>query len=395
MKANIKNLAINGGQPAFSEVLHVNKPRTGDREKFLNLTNTILNSGIYTNNGRLVIELEEKLANFLNVKHCLLTTNGTLAMSLLIQALGLKREVILPSFNFISTAHTLMWQGIKPIFCDIDPMTWNIDPDCCEKLITDQTTAIIATHTWGRSCNIERLESIALKNNIKLIFDAAHAFGSTYQGASIGGFGDAEVFSFHATKFFHTFEGGAVTTNNSNLAEKLMQMRNFGFAGYDEVVSLGTNAKMTEICAAMGLSNLSSVDDRIYENEELYQTYYENLFDVTGISVIKYDDSDKYNHQYIVIEINQDEIGLSRDQIMKILHAENILVRRYFYPGNHKMEPYNSLYPSVDNRLANTNKASKGVLVLPSGGGIDKSQIRTICSLLKYIVASAVDLQNL
>jgi len=383
-----------GGKPAFSKKLHVNLPIIGNREVFLSHVNSMLDSIQFTNNGLLVQELSKKLAEYLQVKHCVLTNNGTSAMSLLIKALELSGEVILPSFTFISTAHTLNWQGITPVFSDIDPKSWNIDCDHCESLITNNTTAIIATHLWGRSCNIERLKDIAERHKIHLLFDAAHAFGCSSKGEMIGRFGSAEVFSFHATKVFQTFEGGAITTNDSVLAERLEEMRNFGFTGFDQVSRLGTNAKMTEVCAAMGLSNIGSIEHLIHANRNVYQSYQNCLKNFAGIKLLEYDPLESNNYHYIVLEVDEERIGLSRDELLKILHNENIIARRYFYPGNHKMEPYNSLYPEVDFDLPVTNSIASKVLLLPGGSGVSEAQITKICSLLDMILKNPETLRR-
>src|SRR6185369_3387994 len=204
---------------------------------------------------------EQRVAKMLGVRHCIAMCNATVALEITIRALGLTGEVLVPSFTFIATAHALQWQQIIPVFCDVDPETHCLNPRSVEKMITPRTTGIIGVHLWGRGCDIGSLSEIARSNGLKLLFDAAHAFGCSYEGRMIGGFGDAEVFSFHATKFFNTFEGGAVTTNDDDLAEKIRLMKNFGFAGYDQVIYLGTNGKMSEVSAAMGLTSLESLDD--------------------------------------------------------------------------------------------------------------------------------------
>jgi dTDP-4-amino-4,6-dideoxygalactose transaminase len=386
---NLNSLAIMGGQPSFSEKLHVNLPIIGNREVFLKHVNSLLERVQLTNNGILVQELSKKLAEFLHVKHCVLTNNGTSAMSLLIKALDLHGEVILPSFTFISTAHTLLWQGITPIFCDIDPKTWNIDCSHCESLITNKTTAIVATHLWGRHCNIEQLQDIAEKHKIHILFDSAHAFGCTSKGEMIGQFGTAEVFSFHATKVFQTFEGGAITTNDSELAQKLEEMRNFGFTGFDKVNRLGINSKMPEICAAMGLANLDSIKNILQTNKNVYENFQTYLKNLDGIKLLEYDPSESNNYHYIVLEVDEEKIGLTRDEILEILQKENIIARRYFYPGNHKMEPYNSMYPEVDAKLPNTNSIASKVLLLPGGNGISEEEIKKISSLLELILKNS------
>jgi len=382
---NLYSLAIMGGKPAFSEKLHVNLPNIGNRKSFMNHVNLMLDKRQFTNNGLLVQELSKKISEYLGVKHCVLTNNGTGAMSLLIKALGLNGEVILPSFTFISTAHSLFWQGIKPIFSEIDQKSWNIDCEHCESLITEKTTAIIATHLWGRGCDVQRLNQIAKRHNIHIIFDAAHAFGCTANNKIIGSFGTAEVFSFHATKIFHTFEGGAITTNDSILAKKLDEMRNFGFIGMDQISRLGTNAKMPEVCAAMGLSNIESIKKIILGNKTVYEQYQKHLKQLKGIELLEYDPLESNNYQYIVLKVDKKIIGLSRDELLQILHKENIIARRYFYPGNHKMEPYNSTYPDVE--LPITDSIASKVLLLPGGkDGVSEDSIAKICSTLNLIL---------
>jgi len=387
-KISFHDLAICGGAPSFSKKLHVNRPNLGNQGIFLRHLDAILNSRQFSNNGPLLMELEQRLANFLSVKHCVVTNNGTTALALAMKALDLHGEVIIPSFSFISTAHTLLWQGIDPVFCDIDPTTWNIDPSHCESLITNKTTAIIATHLWGRSCEVSRLEDIARHRNLHLLFDAAHSFGCEYQGKKIGRFGDAEVFSFHATKVFHTFEGGALTTDNTALADNVRSIRNFGFTGYDQVEMLGTNAKMPEVCAAMGLTNLQSIDKFIAGNRQNYELYQQELNGINGLRLIHYDAGIRHNYQYIVLEVDED-IGLTRNQLMNILHAEQVMARRYFYPGNHRMQPYWSRYPQAGSVLPNTNLISQRVLLLPGGTGVTEDQIIEICAILRLAVSNA------
>jgi len=301
-KKKLSDLAILGGVPAFQEPLHVGRPNIGNRGKFLQYINNMLDKNWLTNNGPYVQELEQRIANFLGVKHCVAICNGTIALNIAIKALELKGKVIVPSFTFIATAHVLQWQGITPVFCDIAPRTHCIAPSCVEKLITPEVTGIIGVHLWGKPCDIEALTEIAQKHNLKLLFDAAHAFGCSYKGIMIGNFGNAEVFSFHATKFFNTFEGGAVVTNDDDFAYKVRLMRNFGFVGYDNVICLGTNGKMNEVCAAMGLINLENIDKFIEINYRNYKCYQRELEDIEGVRLLPYDEKEKCNFQYIVLE---------------------------------------------------------------------------------------------
>ena len=250
------DLALNGAEPAFGEPIHVGRPNIGNREAFIKLTNEIFDCRWLSNNGPLVEQLEKRIAEVLGIEHCIAMCNGTVALEIAIRAVELRGEVIVPSYTFIATAHALSWQGITPVFADIDPITHTLDPVAVRRMITPRTTGILATHLWGTPCDIDGLQAIADEYGLKLVFDAAHAFMSGHSNKMIGGFGQAEVFSFHATKFFNTFEGGAVTTNDDDLANTMRLMRNFGFAGLDNVIHPGTNGKMTEICAAMGLVNL-------------------------------------------------------------------------------------------------------------------------------------------
>ncbi len=393
-KTNTNELAFFGGTPAFSEFLHVGRPNIGDRERFLTRVNDMFNRRWLSNDGPFAQELERKIAVLLGVKHCLVMCNATVALEITARALKLKGEVILPSFTFIATAHSLQWQEITPVFCDIDPLTHNIDPKKIENLITPRTTGILGVHVWGRACEIEKLSVLAHKHDLRLMFDAAHAFGCTHQGRMIGGFGDAEVFSFHATKFFNTFEGGAVTTDDDALAEQIRGMRNFGFAGLDNVISIGTNGKMSEVSAAMGLSSLESMGEFIETNHNNYLAYSRGLGGLPGIRLINYDDKEKNNYQYVVMEIEEKDAGLNRDLLVKILTAENILVRRYFYPGCHQMEPYRSYYPNAGLVLLNTEELTLKTMQLPTGTAVGEKEIIHICELIRFIFANEAEIRD-
>ncbi len=389
MKHKAENLAILGGPKAFDERLHIGRPEVGDRDRMVQLFNEVLDRRRLTNRGPLVQELEARLAEMLEVKHVIVTCNGTLALEITERALGLEGEVIVPSFTFVATPHSLRWQGITPVFCDIDPQTHNIDPSRVEALITPRTTGILGVHLWGRPCDVESLEAIADRHGLKLLFDAAHAFGCSHQGRMIGGFGEAEVFSFQATKFFNTLEGGAVATNDDALATRVCRMKDFGFAGVDTVVSVGTNAKMSEISAAMGLGGLDSLDRVLDANRVNFETYRRHLASIPGVVLIDYDTQERNNFQYIVIEVDSDQTGLTRDQLITVLHAENIRARRYFWPGCHRMEPYASEQPDAGERLPGTEAVAAGVITLPTGTTVDSSAIKIICSVLRCAIENS------
>lgn len=280
-----QDLAINGAAPAFEQLLHVGRPNIGNKEAFLLLADDILERRWLSNNGPLVQKLEQRIADYQGVKHCVAMCNGTIALEIAIRALGLTGEVIIPSFTFIATAHALSWQEITPVFADIDPETHTLDPKSVRRMLTPRTSGIIGVHLWGRGAKADELQTIADAHNLKLMFDAAHAFGCSYKGTKIGNFGSCEVFSFHATKFFNTLEGGAVVTNDDALANTMRLMRNFGFAGLDNVIHPGTNGKMIEMSAAMGLVNLDSIDTMVEENRRCYNIYRKELADLSLIHI--------------------------------------------------------------------------------------------------------------
>jgi dTDP-4-amino-4,6-dideoxygalactose transaminase len=383
-KQTIDDLAFFGGRPAFEEPLHVGRPNIGNRQKFSTRVDDILDRKWLTNDGPYVIEFEKRLAELTGVKHCIAMCNATIALEIAIRALDLKGEVILPSFTFVATAHVLQWQDITPVFCDIDPQTHTIDPSKVEALITPKTTGILAVNLWGWHCDIAALEDIARRRELKLLFDSAHALGCSYKDRMIGGFGDAEVFSFHATKFVNSLEGGAVVTNDDELARKIKLMRNFGFVAYDHVASIGTNGKMSEVSAAMGLTNLESIDDFIAVNRRNHEQYAEELAGLEGITVLFNKDQERCNYQYFVLEIDAEQIIVTRDELMKILYHENILARRYFYPGCHRMAPYNSSLSGLS--LPETERIAERVLSLPTGTSVSPADIGTICGVIRMVV---------
>lgn len=376
------DLAIPGAPPAFLQPLHVGQPNITNRDKFLAGVARVLDNHWLTNNGPLVQEFEQRVAGLLGVKHCIAMCNGTIALEIAIRALGLTGEVIVPSWTFVATAHALYWQGITPVFADIDPATHNLDPVAVRRMITPRTSGIIGVHLWGRAAPVDELQAIANEHGLKLMFDAAHAFGSSYRGQSIGQFGACEVFSFHATKSFNTMEGGAITTNDDDLAETMRLMRNFGFKGYDNVIHPGTNGKMIEVCAAMGLANLDGFDELVEANRRNHAAYKQALADIPGISVLDYASVERNNHHYIVLEVG-DECPVSRDDIIAALHAENVLARKYFWPGCHGMQPYRDLFPHAGLMLPNTIAVAKRVVVLPN---VDQESIRLISKIIAHTV---------
>ncbi len=369
---------------SFPNPLYVGRPNIGDRQSLARRIEQMLDRRWLSNDGPLVREFEAAIASYVGVKHCIAVCNATVGLEIVSRALGLRGDVIDPAYTFVATAHAFRWQEIRPVFADIIFGSHNVDPKCIEHRITNNTTAIVATHVWGRPCDTDMIEAIAAKHGLPVIYDAAHAFGCSHQGRTIGGFGSCEVFSFHATKFLNSFEGGAVTTNDDALAEKLRLMRNFGFQGFDNVIHLGINGKMSEVHAAMGLTNLEAIDELINVNQRNYQAYRHGLENLPGIALIDYDLRERNNYQYIVIEVDPDVCPRPRDEIVAYLHTQNVIARKYFWPGVHRMEPYRSEQPETS--LPQTDRIGARVVVLPTGQSMSVECVAGVCELISNLL---------
>lgn len=368
--------------------LHVGRPAIGNRRRFFERLEQIFDNAWLTNNGPFVQEFEQRLAERLRVKHCMVVNNGTVGLELAIRATAMRGEVIVPSFTFIATVHALQWQEIQPVFCDIDPVTYCLDPAKVISLVNERTSGIIGVHVYGRPCDVAALEKIASDHELRLIFDAAHAFGCTYRQKPLGNFGDCEVFSFHATKVLNAFEGGAITTNSDDLAQKIRLMRNFGFAGEDNVIYLGTNGKMCEVSAAMGLTNLEDFELFVRTNQNNWEAYARGLHGIPGIRLITYDEAEQNNFHYVIIEVDSRFCGITRDELKNVLSQHNVLARRYFYPGCHRMEPYRTLMPDAGRNLTVTEAFCERVLALPNGSQLNAEGIETICGLIRDAIVT-------
>lgn len=386
MTEKLADLAIFGGVPAFCSPLLIGKPNLGSRTRFDEYLDGVFDRDWLTNDGPLQRELEGRIAELIGVRNVVAVANGTLALTLLMQAEEIEGEVILPSYTAIATPHAIYSPLIQPVFCDIDPATHNLDPRQVEKLVTSRTRAILGVHLWGRPCPVAELEQIAGVHGLKLYFDAAHAFACSYRGRMVGGFGVAETFSFHATKFFNTFEGGAIATNNDVLAEQLRRMRNFGKQSWDNVVSLGTNAKLDEVSAAMGLTLLDELDQLIEVYKSRYLQYTHALCSTTGIRVMPYDLDERCNYQYLVVEVDVGRAGLSAEELVQVLNAENIQARRYFYPACHAMSPYRELFPHASESLPVTEHVSRNTLCLPTGPSVSEADIAAITRIIQLVL---------
>lgn len=380
----IMKLAIFSGSAAFKKPLYVGYPivEKETKRKFFKYSEDIFSQNYFTNNGPMVQRLEEEVARIHSVKHCIAVCNATIGQILVLKALELKGQVILPSFTFVATAHSCLWQGVKTTFCDISADSLTIDVNLAKALINSDTSAIMGVHLFGNLCEVSLLEKLCREKNIKLVFDAAHAFNCTYGDTAVGNFGNAEILSFHATKFFSTFEGGAVLTNDSQLDKRIRSLRNFGFRDYDNVGFLGINAKMPETCAAMGIASLDAINIRQERLKKNYEIYTKQLDSVPGVKLISIGERGRSNYHYIPVLIDSKKFGITRDLLYRILWKENIIARRYFYPGCHKMQPYKKLYPDSYKRLAVTENIGQRILCLPSNLENPKRDITKITEVI-------------
>lgn len=386
----VHDLAVFGGQPAFAHPLHVGRPNLGDRESLLARVTGALDRRWLTNAGPLVEEFERQVAAVTGVAHCVAVSSATVGLQLVARALGLTGEVIMPSFTFVGSAHAFQWLGLDPVFCEIDERSQMLSPSAVEAAITARTSAIVGVHLWGRACEVDPLAHVARRHGLALIFDAAHATGCTHHGVFIGRFGDAEVFSFHATKVASAGEGGAITTNDASLADRLRLMRNFGFADYDTVVTAGTNAKMSELSAALGVTSLDSLGEFVEVNRRNYRRYELELGGIPGVALVSHGAGERSNYHYVVAEIDPRATGLSRDDLVTVLHAENVLARRYFYPGCHRLAPYRDAGAS----LPVTEEVSERVIVLPTGTAVEPKDISMIAAIIRAAAADGEQLRR-
>jgi dTDP-4-amino-4,6-dideoxygalactose transaminase len=322
----------------------------------------------------MVRELESGFCKVLNVDHCLSFSNATIAIELLVQELEITGEVIVPSFTFVATAHAVKRAGAKPVFCDVDDsgLSGLMCPKQTERLINERTQAIMPVNVYGNVCDLEAFQTLADKYKLQLIFDSAHSTGTRYRGRNIGSFGRAEVFSLHATKFINAFEGGIITTNDASLAARLKLARNFGFVTYDMVGALGTNAKLSEIHAAMGLTNLECLDEIIGKNRENYEFYSRYLPE--PFRLLRFAPHIESNYQYVVVFCPDD----LRDKAVEALKQNEVFARKYFYPGVHRHAPYDQ----EGYELPNTDKLAASVICLPTGQEISEADIARICAIL-------------
>jgi dTDP-4-amino-4,6-dideoxygalactose transaminase len=362
-------------------------------EEYTEYLRGIWQRGWLTNSGVLHEELERQLCEYFGVQHLSLFCNGTIALLVALNALRINSgEVITTPFTFPATAHVLYWNQIRPIFCDIDEDTFNLDPECIQYLIGPDTKAILAVHVYGTPCDVDAIQAIAKRHGLYVIYDAAHAFAVKYRGHSILEYGDLSMLSFHATKLFTTIEGGALVSRTRAQQDRINSLKNFGIAGEEEVIGPGINGKMDEFQAAFGLLHLRMVQDEIARRRNIARTYYERLATVPGLKLLRHAGDTEPNYAYFPILVDSEEYGMSRDELFRVLRSCNIVSRKYFYPLVSRAPCYAAL-PSADPaRLCVAERTANRVLCLPIYGTLRIETVERICDIIEacYRIVQAI-----
>ncbi|MDO9634666.1 MAG: DegT/DnrJ/EryC1/StrS family aminotransferase [Paludibacter sp.] len=366
-----------------NKLIQVTQPFMPPLEEFIPYLKEIWNNKWLTNNGSMHQQLEKELAAYLGVKHISLFANGTLALMTALQAMNIQGEVITTPFSFVATTHSLWWNKITPVFADIEPETFNINPDKIESMITSKTTAILPVHVYGNPCDYEKIQSIADKYNLKVIYDAAHAFGVKANNHTILNQGDLSILSFHATKIFSTIEGGAIISHSDDMKHHIDNLKNFGFRGETTVEEPGINGKLNEVQAAYGLLQLKYINSFIEKRKLITETYRLLLKDIKGIHFIGDLKHVEPNYAYFPILVDEDKFGISRDQLYEKLKENNIFARRYFYPLISSFEPYKDLTSACKDNLPVANKIAEQVLCLPIYVDLSLEDINHIVNIIK------------
>ena len=363
--------------------INVTQPFLPPLEEYNEYLKQIWKNKHITNNGLFHQQLEQELCEYLGVKYISLFCNGTIALLLAIKALELKGEIITTPYSFVATAHSIKWNGLTPVFVDIDESTCNMDPDRIEKAITSKTSAILPVHVYGNPCETEKINQIAKKYNLKVIYDAAHAFGVDKNGKSILNEGDLSILSFHATKVFNTFEGGAIVSHSAEMKKKIDDLKNFGFQDQITVEGIGINGKMNEVQTAMGLLQLKYINSAIDKRKKIIEIYRNALEEVDGIQFFNDIEGVKHNYAYFPVFINELEYGKSRDEVYEELKKHNIYGRRYFYPLINQFSAYKSLPSTESENLIVAEKMSNEVICLPVYPDLDHADVEKIIEILK------------
>lgn len=387
------NFALFGAKPAFEQPLPIGQLYFPSWERYEESFRGIFERQYYTEYGPLNRQLEQKLQQFLGVKHAICVTNDTVALMMLANAMELTGKVILPAFNHVASAQSLSWAGLEPVFCDVDPDTYQIDINQIAALIDNSVSAIMGVHLWGGTCDPQALEKLAEARGVQLYFDAAHAFGCAVDGVRIGNFGRAEVFSFHETNILNATEGGCICTNDDELAARLRVMRSSAGAGNKPAeVSKTVNGRMSEAQCAIALMNLEDFPVNQKNNETLYRLYAAQLATIPGLHLVQPGGVSFSNYQCVVCNVDEREFGLSRDVLIALLKAENVNARRYFYPGLHRSIPYAQELPQYLECLPNTDSLSASCIQLPIGARVSAQSVGLLFEILScaHNAASAI-----
>lgn len=364
----------------MNKEIYVTRSSMPPFEEYLEEIRDMWDNHCLTNMGPKHIEFKKRLKDYMGIEHVELLTNGHMALELTLQAMNLKGEVITTPFTFASTTHAIVRNGLEPVFCDIDYETYTIDVSKIEDLITEKTTAIVPVHVYGMICNVEEIDRIAKKYNLKVLYDAAHTFGETYRGIGIGNFGTASAFSFHATKVFNTIEGGAVCYHDSKLGKTLHSLKNFGICGPESVTAVGTNAKLNEFCAAMGICNLRHLDQEIVRRKVVVERYRERLEGIKGVVLAKEQEDVKPNYAYFPVVFDETKCGCTREDVFDALEKNGIHARKYFYPLTNSYDVYKGKYSTSSTPVA--EYISKRVLTLPLYSDLSLEDVDRICDII-------------
>ncbi len=390
----IECLAFLGGKAKFSTPLHAGQMNLPKWEHFEKAFRDIFYRRYYTNHGPLAQELEDRLADFFGVRHVVAMTNGTIARMLAAKALNLTGKVIVPAFTFAATVQSLIWAGVEPLFCDVDPQTHVLTPELVAPLLDEpDVSAILPVHLWGNICDTEALEELAQRKGIPVYYDAAHAFGCTRKGRKAGCHGALEIFSFHKTKVFSTVEGGCVCTDDDDIAARLRNLRSSYGRRISVDIPINGNGRFSEAQAAMGLLGLEDYPSIMAANKARFELYKELLGNIPGIRILQPVSGEEYNYQYVVLEINSQTFGLTRDQLIRLLEAENILIRRYSMTGMQYCTPDTECYPHILDALPITGMLCECVMQLCSGQAVSLQDVFATCELITFIYNNAGSLR--
>lgn len=364
----------------MKQTINVTRSSMPPFEEYCEEIRGLWNSRWLTNMGEKHQELQRQLTEYLDVPYVELVTNGHMAIELAIQAMGLTGEMITTPFTFASTTHAIVRCGLKPVFCDIDPVDFTVDVRSIEKLITEKTSAILPVHVYGNMCDVEGIDKIAKKYNLKVIYDAAHTFGVRYKGKGVANFGDASCFSFHATKVFHTIEGGVVCCKDETVASKIVQLRNFGVSDSGEIMLPGGNAKLDEFRAAMGLCNLRYIDSEIAKRKRVVERYRERLTDIPWLQLNPIQKDVAPNYAYFPIVIHENHFGINRETVLEQLSENGIFARKYFYPLTSEFSCYKGQFDSEKTPVA--KEISRKILCLPLYADLSLEDVDYICNII-------------